>query len=280
MHTAHLDPKGYFAALGLAPDADAAAIKAAFHAHAKRLHPDINAAPGAETAFQRVSEAYRVLRDPLQRLSYEAFGEGIPVATAIRPHACGACGRVSAQPRFVAFKLVKSCLVATRQREEVGIFCPSCARAAALKASLSTWLMGWWAPLGPVLAFHALLVNLLGGVKPRPQNFNMLLHQARAFAARGETEVASALALQARAFATDTHDRERLLEATRGLGEGGRRLRDAWGVLNGAFLLQMLPLLALAIAAATAAAMLPDLPEGRQAVLALRRLVAGWVAES
>lgn len=240
MHTADRDPKGYFAALGLAPGADPAAIKAAFHEQAKRLHPDRNHAAGAEAAFQRIGEAYRVLRDPLQRLSYETFGDDRP-AGAIQPHACRACGRVSAQPRFVVFMLVKSCLVATHRHEEAGIFCPACARAAALKASLATWLFGWWSPWGLVLAPYALAINLMGGIKPRSQNFNLLLHQARAFAARGEAEVASALVRQARAFAADARDGERLLRVSEGMGEG-RRLRDGWRLANAAFVLQLVPL--------------------------------------
>lgn len=267
MQRANRDPLGYFAALGLGPGADAAAIKAAFHAYAKRLHPDRNHAPGSVAAFQRVSEAYRVLRDPLYRLSYETLGEGFP-PVGTRPHACQACGQVSAQPRFVIFKLVRSCLVWGRQSEEAGIFCPSCARAAALRASLSTWLYGWWSLQGVVLTPFALFVNLMGGIKPRAQNFDLLLHQARAFAVRSEHEIAAALALQAHAFASGAHERDRLMQAAR--GQKGRRMYDRWRLPDAAFLLQLLPLASLLAITGAAAANAPDLPIFAETIERLR----------
>ena len=66
------DPKGYYSALGLSPDADVDAIKAAFRLRAKRLHPDTNASIHAEAQFRHLSEAYRVLRDPDRRRRYDA----------------------------------------------------------------------------------------------------------------------------------------------------------------------------------------------------------------
>lgn len=247
------DPKGYYAALGLDPAADAAAIKSAFHARAKRVHPDRNARTGALAEFQRISEAYRVLRDPLQRLSYEAFGEAVPPAAAIKPHACDACGGVSAQPRYAVFELVKSYLFLTRRSVVTGIFCPACAKKAALRASLETWLKGWWSPAGLVLTPLVLLRNLFGGVKPAAQNFNLLLHQTRAFAARGETEVAAALAMQAQAYVAVPADAERLKVLTSGLAANGRRLRSRWGTWNYAFVLQLLPFVTLVCAASVVA---------------------------
>ena len=56
--------KDYYAALGVAKDADAAAIKKAYRKLARDLHPDKN--PGnaeAEARFKEVSEAYDVLSD-------------------------------------------------------------------------------------------------------------------------------------------------------------------------------------------------------------------------
>ncbi|MEU2350373.1 molecular chaperone DnaJ [Modestobacter sp. NPDC049651] len=64
--------KDYYAALGVAKDADAAAIKKAYRQLARELHPDKN--PGntqAETRFKEVSEAYDVLSDPKRRAEYD-----------------------------------------------------------------------------------------------------------------------------------------------------------------------------------------------------------------
>ena len=73
--------KDYYAALGVAKDADAAAIKKAYRQLARELHPDKN--PGntqAETRFKEVSEAYDVLSDTSRRSEYDEarrlFGAG------------------------------------------------------------------------------------------------------------------------------------------------------------------------------------------------------------
>jgi molecular chaperone DnaJ len=73
--------KDYYAALGVAKDADAAAIKKAYRKLARDLHPDKN--PGnadAELRFKEVSEAYDVLSDPDKRKEYDEaralFGGG------------------------------------------------------------------------------------------------------------------------------------------------------------------------------------------------------------
>jgi molecular chaperone DnaJ len=73
--------KDYYAALGVAKDADAAAIKKAYRKLARDLHPDKN--PGnadSESRFKEVSEAYDVLSDPKKRAEYDEarslFGSG------------------------------------------------------------------------------------------------------------------------------------------------------------------------------------------------------------
>jgi curved DNA-binding protein len=50
-----------YAILGLHPDADPRAAKAAFHAVAKTCHPDVNADPRARQRFEEAREAYRII---------------------------------------------------------------------------------------------------------------------------------------------------------------------------------------------------------------------------
>ena len=72
MSTKDFVEKDYYAALGVAKDADAAAIKKAYRKLARDLHPDKN--PGnaqAEARFKEVSEAYDVLSDPAKRKEYD-----------------------------------------------------------------------------------------------------------------------------------------------------------------------------------------------------------------
>jgi hypothetical protein len=70
--TSRGDPRGYYAALGVPLTASADDIRRAFGERAKRLHPDRAGGAGDPAAFQRVVDAYEVLRDPSRRLRYDA----------------------------------------------------------------------------------------------------------------------------------------------------------------------------------------------------------------
>lgn len=64
--------KDFYAALGVAKDADQAAIKKAYRKLARKYHPDQNANdPKAEARFKDVGEAYSVLSDPEERQQYD-----------------------------------------------------------------------------------------------------------------------------------------------------------------------------------------------------------------
>src|ERR1700761_2544448 len=72
MSTKDYVEKDYYAALGVAKDADASAIKKAYRKLARESHPDKN--PGdaaAEARFKEVSEAYDVLSDDTKRKEYD-----------------------------------------------------------------------------------------------------------------------------------------------------------------------------------------------------------------
>ncbi len=65
----------YYETLGIARDADGAAIKAAYRKLAMQYHPDRNAGcKENEAKFKAVSEAYDCLRDPQKRAAYDRFG--------------------------------------------------------------------------------------------------------------------------------------------------------------------------------------------------------------
>jgi curved DNA-binding protein len=62
----------HWSVLGLEPGADAASLKRAFRAQARRWHPDLNGNdPVAEERFKQVNEAYAVLSDPARRRAWE-----------------------------------------------------------------------------------------------------------------------------------------------------------------------------------------------------------------
>jgi curved DNA-binding protein len=67
-----LEFKDYYAALGVAPDAEAETIKKAYRKLAREYHPDVK--PGdksAEERFKEINEAYQALSDPERRKKYD-----------------------------------------------------------------------------------------------------------------------------------------------------------------------------------------------------------------
>lgn len=226
------DPRGYYRILGLRPGADTTAIKAAYRRRAKELHPDRNPRPNAQDDFQRLTEAYHTLSDPERRAAYDS---GRTAAATVetepyRPQVCRGCGKIPAQPRYIVFPTVRGRLVRSVVDSTEGVFCRRCADAAGLRAALSTWLLGWWSlPRGPFDTVRALAVNLRGGHFPRDANHRLLLRQARAFLLRGDDDLAYALALQARRFATTEDQHRQIGGLLAALPPGHRRpLRDRW----------------------------------------------------
>ncbi len=61
--------------LGVEPGADERAVKKAFRALARELHPDVNSHdPEAEAKFKEAAEAYEVLSDPERKAVYDRHG--------------------------------------------------------------------------------------------------------------------------------------------------------------------------------------------------------------
>lgn len=66
--------KDYYEALGLKRDATEEDIKRAYRKLARKYHPDVSKVDDAEERFKEVGEAYKVLKDPETRASYDALG--------------------------------------------------------------------------------------------------------------------------------------------------------------------------------------------------------------
>jgi hypothetical protein len=252
------DPLGYYRILGVGPLADASEIKAAYRYKAKLLHPDRNPSEEARLEFLEVSQAYQLLSVGKQRERYDSqsylpapAGLIDPEDPAPRALTCSRCGQVTAQPRYLLFHHVRGTILSTRNTVIRGIFCRACADRTAILASTTSWVLGWWSLTGPFWTVRALLHNLRGGDKPPTDNLWVLLHQARAFLARGDREVARALAEQALDFAQDEEERGRiasLLHRAGSRGSATRRLKNRWRPWNYATILQSLPLVSLIMA--------------------------------
>lgn len=264
------DPRGYYRILGLSPNADAAEIKAAFRRKAMELHPDRNNAPNATTQFQLLNEAYGVLSDPDSRAQYDTMSieTGPSTSTAAddppEPIVCSCCGKVTAQPRYAIFYEVKSFIFLTTRSAIQGIFCSACAEKKALKATVVTWVLGWWGiPWGPIYSIQAIFNNLIGGQQPANVNAKLVAHQAWVFAVLGQVDIARAVALDAlglskkikpdkaiakfkKALGYAVEDEgtairshlEKLLELLGSKDGTGKRLKDSWTLFRRPFYVQ------------------------------------------
>jgi len=162
------DIRGYYALLGVAHDATAQSVKAAFRKLAKEHHPDTGVSDGG-ARFRAINEAYAVLGDPTARAAYDSESATEPAqgnsnkARVIDPITCGTCGQVTAQPRYVVFRHVISFILGTVRTPIQGIYCVACARKAAFRANLITALAGWWGfPWGPIWTIAEGFKNALG----------------------------------------------------------------------------------------------------------------------
>ena len=64
----------YYETLGVNRNSSQDEIQSAYRKLARKYHPDINKAKGAEDRFKKIGEAYEVLKDPAKRKRYDQLG--------------------------------------------------------------------------------------------------------------------------------------------------------------------------------------------------------------
>lgn len=77
--------KDYYEILGVPRTASADDIKKAYRKLARKFHPDINKASGAEAKFKEIGEANEVLSDPEKRGRYDQLGANWQAGQDFRP---------------------------------------------------------------------------------------------------------------------------------------------------------------------------------------------------
>ncbi|MCF5222984.1 J domain-containing protein [Pseudomonas syringae] len=280
------DPKGYYLVIGLTPAASGEQIKAAYRKRAMEFHPDRN--PGHDTTaqFQFLNEAYAVLADPVSRLEYDNLrarnAAVVPITPEVpSPVVCSNCSKVSAQPRIVVFRSVKSFFLVTIRKPISGVYCSECAQIQSLKASAISWLLGWWGfPWGPIYTVQALFINMLGGSHPPYENARMLGYQAYYFYTIGRQDLARSIAQSALKYCRkvpDTQsrngvvktDKDSLIESLESLlgelvgDENNSRMRSRWGLIHKNFYIH---LGAMVSVVASVAFVIINAPESRYAL--------------
>ncbi len=92
-------PYKYYETLGVARNATPIEIMGAYLKLAKRYHPEVNPDPEAHEKFKKISEAYKVLSDPISRADYDKSPAECPlccthkvIQTAGSQWRCRHCG--------------------------------------------------------------------------------------------------------------------------------------------------------------------------------------------
>lgn len=75
----------YYQTLGVSRSASATEIQRAYRKLARQYHPDVNKDPDATGKFQRINEAYEVLKDAQKRQRYDQLGENWKAGQDFRP---------------------------------------------------------------------------------------------------------------------------------------------------------------------------------------------------
>lgn len=214
------DPRGYYRILRVPHSATPEAIKQAYRALAKALHPDLNRGQDTTAAFQAVNEAYGVLSDPSQREAYDRTGSASPppmptqgaragsppTVYQVEPYTCVDCGCVSPKLRHIKYTQVVSYLIGSYRTNIWGVFCEPCASKRLTKASLITGVFGWLSVPGVLFSAHALGRNLTGGQQQNLINLEICTRQAVYYFSLGDRANARIAATDAQTFASGVNE--------------------------------------------------------------------------
>ena len=187
--------------------------------------------------FQTLNEAYEALSDPVARAHYDGLGFEAPKQpvreSKLDPIRCLRCNKITAQPRYLIFWQVVSVLALTVRTPIQGIFCASCARRAALRATTVSAFLGWWGvPWGPIYTIGSVVKNAFCGESPPGSEDKLLWYNALAFLSHGNQRLSLGVAKRVtassnRELADNASRLSKELEAT-GLKQSSSTLKNPW----------------------------------------------------
>lgn len=203
--TYSLDPKGYYAILGVTYNATDAEIKQCYRDKAKILHPDHNSDDNALENFQRLSVAYDIIKDTKTRLIYDLLAqayprEKFPDMTALKVYK-NQKDQEDVFVRALNLQQVVGKIIKYNSTENHEICNFKEAKLAVLQTSIINWTLGWWSAKSFVVNLKAIIQNIKNINGNVQENFTLLVHNAIAFHQDNKNEQALLSILQAGLYA-------------------------------------------------------------------------------
>ena len=192
--------KNYYKILGVPPAATATEIKQSYRKLIKGCHPDVNKFPQAVEWSRELNEAYGVLSDAQQKMSYDmdlrleeskqretTSRQTTSQTTTSQPRTetrqapraepnfcCEKCKRVDSSLRISATWRVHSFINYSKKSPTIKVLCSRCRVKESLAASAYTFFLGWWSIYGFFWTIEALFHNANGGEQPKENNAILL----------------------------------------------------------------------------------------------------------
>lgn len=245
------DALGYYAILGLAPDADDALIKQNYRDAAKKWHPDYNSGEEAKENFQKVSVAYDILQDKEKRLTYDLLcsaysKDKFPAMFSLKVYKNRA-GQEDINVRAVSLRQIIGKIIDESDIKNDEVCNYPEALKTVFKTSLFNWLLGWWSVKALFLNPQAIIANYQNIGCNHKENYQLLVHNALAYYQNGDKDKAFMSAVQAGNFA-DSRRRELLKKLMDMLAVRPQLKLKPWNYLNLRLIQLIIPVLLLLLA--------------------------------
>lgn len=200
------DSLGYYQILELTAGADEESIKHRYRDLAKVWHPDYNKDPNAVETFQKISQAYEVLKDEDKRLQYDLLSmvydrDNFPKPEDLVPLKSPENDE-DTDIRVVAPEIIRGMLWKYSQTRPVQYCTYRQAVRREFKAAIMNWLRGWWSV--PSLFKNAkVLWQNFRNVDLKEENLRLFVHNAIAYFKEGQTVLAARSAALAYMYAPE-----------------------------------------------------------------------------